>query len=426
MPMLQFTDAAVRRLKAKKGTRVEYFDRKLRGFGLRVSGPSDRDPTGNKTWVCFYRVGRQLRRYTLGKVSNHSLKDARRLAREALALADQGKDLVELKRQRREREIDTIEEVAVKFAAHLERQGRSPGYVDETRSALENHVIPRWRGRDVLSIKRRDVIAVLDAVASGETVGAGKSKRGYNLKGGRHTANAVRSALAGLFKWCIRSGIRDDTPVALTERQDVKSRQRTLSVEEVRELWPRFRAINFPYSHFYELALVTAQRRGEVATMRWADVDEAEKLWTIPAEMTKARRIQLVPLSPLAMRILEDCKRRTLELRDGRGFGEFVFTVDGRGPIKGFGHAKERLDAAAQIDRWRNHDLRRTGATLMAKIGVSQFVIARVLNHTDSSVTSVYNRYEYLAEKRHALEAWGSYLENRIAPPGANVITMRG
>ncbi|HLJ19382.1 MAG TPA: integrase family protein, partial [Stellaceae bacterium] len=271
MPMLLFTDAAVRRLKAKKGTRVEYFDRKLPGFGLRVSGPSDRHPNGSKTWVCFYRIGRQLRRYSLGKFERHTLKDARRLARHALAIADAGQDPVQLKREQRDRAVDTIEAIVAKFTAHLGRQQRSPGYVDETRAALENHVIPRWRGRDVLSIKRRDIVAVLDAVAAGETIGSGKSKRDRKLKGGRHTANAVRSALAGLFKWCIRSGIREDTPVALTERAEVRSRDRALSAEEVRELWPRFGvALPFPYSRFYELLLVTAQRKGEVAAMRWA------------------------------------------------------------------------------------------------------------------------------------------------------------
>jgi integrase len=346
------------------------------------------------------------------------------MARDALAAADHGKDPVQLKREHRDRGIDTIEGVVAKFTTHLERQHRSAGYVNETRSALENHVIPRWRGRDVLTIKRRDVIAVLDAIAAGDTVGAGKSKRARKLRGGRHTANAVRSALAGLFKWCIRSGIREDTPVALTERLKVKPRQRALSVGEVRELWPYFGALNFPYSHFYEMALVTAQRSGEIAAMRWDAIDETEKIWTIPSEMTKARRTHAVPLSPLAMRVLAECKRRTLELRGGRDLGENVFTVDGKKPISGFSHAKQRLDAVAGLADWRNHDLRRTAATLMAKLGVSRFVITRVLNHADSSVTGVYDRYEYLAEKRHALELWGSHLENLIAPSGANVVEL--
>ncbi|HLJ18649.1 MAG TPA: tyrosine-type recombinase/integrase, partial [Stellaceae bacterium] len=118
--------------------------------------------------------------------------------------------------------------------------------------------------------------------------------------------------------------------------------------------------------------------------------------------------------------------RRTLDLRRGRDLGEYVFTVDGRKPINGFSHAKKRLDDGAALAHWRNHDLRRTAATSMGKLGVSRFVISRVLNHADSSVTGVYDRYEYLAEKRHALEAWSGYLENLIAPPGANVVAMRG
>jgi integrase len=112
----------------------------------------------------------------------------------------------------------------------------------------------------------------------------------------------------------------------------------------------------------------------------------------------------------------------------------YVFTSRGDRPISGYSKAKARLDrivAAARsetglpdLESWTIHDLRRTAGTGLGKLGISRFIIARVLNHADRTVTGIYDRYEYVDEKRHALEAWGQYLENLIALPGANVVLL--
>ncbi len=113
-----------------------------------------------------------------------------------------------------------------------------------------------------------------------------------------------------------------------------------------------------------------------------------------------------------------------------------MFTTRGDRPISGYSKAKARLDRMVHDMRseaglpdlgspWTIHDLRRTVGTGLGKLGISRFVIARVLNHADRTVTGIYDRHEYLDEKRHALEAWGQYLTNLIAPPGANVLPLR-
>jgi integrase len=114
---------------------------------------------------------------------------------------------------------------------------------------------------------------------------------------------------------------------------------------------------------------------------------------------------------------------------------KYVFTTHVDRPISGYSKAKARLDrvvAAARseaglsgLEPWTIHDLRRTVGTGLGKLGVSRFIIGRILNHADRTVTGIYDRYEYLDEKRHALEAWGAYLTNLIAPPSANVVPMR-
>jgi integrase len=113
----------------------------------------------------------------------------------------------------------------------------------------------------------------------------------------------------------------------------------------------------------------------------------------------------------------------------------YFFTTRGDRPISGYSKAKARLDrivatarskaGLADLEPWTIHDLRRTVGTGLGKLGVSRFIIARVLNHADRTVTGIYDRYEYLDEKRHALEAWGQYLQNLLAPPGANVVPIR-
>jgi integrase len=100
--------------------------------------------------------------------------------------------------------------------------------------------------------------------------------------------------------------------------------------------------------------------------------------------------------------------------------------------VSGFSKAKPRLDQAitrardgAALAPWTIHDMRRTVATEMGRLGVSRFIIGKVLNHADRSVTGIYDRHAYLQEKRAALELWVQYLGNLTAPPGANVVALR-
>src|SRR5262249_6760251 len=151
---------------------------------------------------------------------------------------------------------------------------------------------------------------------------------------------------------------------------------------------------------------------------RWADIDEGERTWTLSSDMTKAGRAHVVPLSPLALEILGEAKetaRQLYAVPDTTKLGTYVFTTHADRPISGYSKAKARLDKAVaearreaalpDIDPWRIHDLRRTVGTGLGKLGISRFIIARVLNHADRTVTGIYDRHEYLAEKRSALDA---------------------
>jgi integrase len=176
--------------------------------------------------------------------------------------------------------------------------------------------------------------------------------------------------------------------------------------------------------------------------MRWTDIDTNERTWTLSGKQTKARRAHVVPLPPIAWDILVKAQEAATGVEAARASGAdavkdspYVFTTTGDRPISGFGKAKARVDIAVEMARvksgldplppWTIHDLRRTAASGLGKLGESRFVISRVLNHADSSVTGIYDRHAYLAEKRLALERWGNYLGTLIMPPGENVVKFR-
>ena len=170
------------------------------------------------------------------------------------------------------------------------------------------------------------------------------------------------------------------------------------------------------------MLLLTAQRRGEVAQMRWRDVDLEAELWTLKAAQTESGRPHNVPLSGPVVDILGAM---------GRFKGDYVFTTSGERPISGFSKAKIRLgkvmlDArrewdpdATEMEHWTVHDLRRTAATHMAGANVPPHVLAALLGHSPGrimGVSAIYIRHRYLKERREALEAWGAYVLGLVEP----------
>lgn len=414
------SDRAVASIKPPPFGRLEIWDAALPGFGLRVTDK------GAKSWVAMYRMGNRKHRLTLGAYPKIKLGAARDLARNAFRAVGEGLDPGAAKQAGR-RAPDTVDSVVDEFIhRHLEAQKRSPSYIKETRRIFEKHVLLRWRGRDIKSITRRDVLDLLDTIADA---------------GAPVMANRTLSAVRKLFNWAISRDIIEASPVSRVGKPGAETkRERALSDGEIRRLWTALDTLAYPFGFFLKFALVTAQRKGEIASLRWSDIDGTLRTWELAAAGTKGDRAHAVPLSPLAWAILDDVPR----------IGEFVFTTRGDRPLGGFSKAKQRLDrmlaegganqpsgsgnAVSQTpsEPWTIHDLRRTAATGMGRLGVSRFIIGRVLNHADRSVTGIYDRHEYLNEKRQALEAWGNHLGNLVERarenmgPGRNVRRAAG
>jgi integrase len=448
MPTIKMTDAVLQRLAAKKGERVEYFDAGTSGLCLRVAGPTERVPKngkpvikeGRRTWCLYYRHSGKLTRLTLGQYPALRLSHAREEANKATRLREKGEDPRDAKQEAKAaaaRKPHTLGSVVDEFVKRgLEGKQRAPRYVEEVRRNFDNHVLPRWGAdRAIKKIVRRDVIELLDAIKDdGSTVRRDGKKK--HLAGGPIAANRTLAAIRALFNFAIRRGILETSPVALMERPGKETkRDRVLNTDEIRTFWSVAETMGPPFGHFFRLCLLLGQRRSEIAGMRWVDLDLTEGTWNLAADATKAGRTHVVPLPPLAVELLNGMPRLSMNSGGRLKPSPYVFTTEGDRPICGFSPAKTRLEKAMALTAqdaghdppapWTIHDLRRTCGTELGRLGVLRFIISKVLNHADRTVTSIYDRHTYFAEKRHALETWARYLASLTTPPGENVMPMR-
>jgi integrase len=162
-----------------------------------------------------------------------------------------------------------------------------------------------------------------------------------------------------------------------------------------------------PYGGIVELLALTGQRREEVARMTWDELDLARRLWTLPKSRTKNAKEHVVHFSEQSLSVL---KRVHKEQR-------FVFSTLGAKSFREFSKAKRKLDQLSGVTGWRLHDLRRTCVSGMARLGIAPHVADKILNHqagTISGVAAVYQRHDFLAERKDALERWGAHIAQII------------
>jgi integrase len=226
----------------------------------------------------------------------------------------------------------------------------------------------------------------------------------------------VLAAIRTMFTWAVQRDLLAASPVAGIKAPGKETeRERVLADDEIVKVWTAAAKMGGVSGALIQCLILTAQRRDEVATMRWADLDLEARVWTLPREATKGDRSHQVPLSPLVIEILTALPRT----------GVYVFASPrGDRPISGYSKIKSRAEQLAGFDDWRFHDLRRSAGTGMARAGIAVSTISRVLNHKEGGVTKIYNRYSYLDEKRHALETWARKVESLVRPGADNVVAL--
>ncbi|MBM3300697.1 MAG: site-specific integrase, partial [Deltaproteobacteria bacterium] len=350
-----------------------------------------------------------------------SLANARDLAREARLLARKGTDPIfvrkerereerELERARKEAEVRAREEAArqkytfdrlandylEKWAKKRKRSWKGDEWY------IKKVLSPEFGNRPAEEVKRQEIVDFLDRIV----------ERGTPVK-----ANRALACISKIFNWGFKKGKVTTTPCVLIDKPGAeRQRERVLSDEEIRQLWKALDAERPLMADSFRLRLLTAQRRGEVMGMRWSEIEDG--LWTIPGCRTKNKRTHCVPMSPQALRILDRIRRANQEKneRAGRGEVDWVFPNPRRtGPVYEDQKAVQRIRAASGLD-FKAHDLRRTVATKMTKLGITnRFIVGKILNHSESGVTKVYDVYDYLKEKKDALNAWGRHMAQIVS-----------
>lgn len=230
-------------------------------------------------------------------------------------------------------------------------------------------------------------------------------------KGKLTQANRVRAFITRFFNFAIERDLLISSPATALPRPAVeKSRDRVLSREELCAVWETAEQMGFPFGRITQLLILTAQRRDEVAGMRWSELDLDRARWIISKERAKNGKAHIVHLCPPALALLSTIP--------GQNGVDFIFTTTGRSAVSGFSKAKAALDARSHVSDWRFHDLRRSAATFMAEeLRITPVVVDRILNHVSGTVrgvTAVYLRGEHLADREAALAAWGQLVENLV------------
>jgi integrase len=373
--------------------RIDYWDESLPGFGLRIT------PDGQRTWTVMYRFGGRKRRYTLGAYPTLSLADARKLAREAQRSVRLGMDPASAKKA--ERLADSFAELAEHY---LERYAkpRKKSWREDAR-IIANKLNPSFGKIRAQDVMRGDVRVLLEKIAERAPI----------------DANRTLATCRKLYNWAISQDLVEANPCAhIAAPGHEHRRDRVLSDDEVCTVWKDLENEEPRMAAIMRLRLITAQRGGEVAAMERNELDLAGGWWTIPAQKVKNGLAHRVPLTALAIKILE---RAVAE----PGGSSYVFPAPlskGKAPTSKFDLTKttERIRGRTGIKDLTAHDLRRTAASRMTSMGIPRLTVSKILNHVEPGVTAVYDRHSYDREKREALEQWA--LRLRIIVSGLREI----
>jgi integrase len=393
----KLTAVAVENLKPGT-TRQEIADGGALGLYLVIQA------SGVRSWAVRYRrpgsgVNAKL---TLGRSPPITLAKAREMASAALAEVAEGRDPGDGKKARKaeavERDRDTIAaRFEQYFEAHCKKKLRERTW-KKIRGVFANDVLPAWGPKSVHDVRRRDVIDLVERIAETRPI----------------QANRALMMLSKFFRWMMGRDIIVASPVAgVAMPTKEKDRERVLSDPEIVRFWPACDQIPLPYGDIYKLLLLTGARRQEIAEMQWPEVDEPARTWTLPAERSKNHRARITPLSRQAFDIIA---------KQPRVAGSpYVFIRR-----TAHTHVKPLLDAAMRPDeRFVIHDLRRTAASGLQKIGTDVAVTEKILGHEGgvfAGITKIYQTHNYLEEKRAALQMWANKIDALVKGEAAGKV----
>lgn len=411
------TDAKLKGMKPPATGQAEVSDGAVPGLRVRIG------TTGAKTFIVRKRIGGKIKNITVGRYGpRFTLSDARKKARTLLSDIEAGGDPTgTLSTPRRAgKGIGTIRSLMPEYLA-AKAARRSIG---EIQRVLEGYVLPELGDRMADAVTRADVTRLIDGIASTAPV----------------MARNVHAQLSAFYTWAMpRLDRLPSNPCRDAGRPSApKSRDRVLTETELAALWKLVDAEPFPWEPALKLLMLTGQRRDEVFNADRVEFDLKGKIWTIPADRAKNGVEHRVPLTDGAVSLIASVPVLRIGIKaSGDVFSPKLFPARANpfnGP-SGFSKVQARLRAAMKeelgtVPEWRLHDVRRTVATGMQRLGIRLEVTEAVLNHisgTRAGIAGVYQRHHFMDEKRHALEAWAADLDRIVSGRDAgNVVAIRG
>jgi integrase len=377
-----------------------YFCDDLPGFGYRLRASGDRV---RRSWVAQYRNFGRTRRVLLGPAELLNVEQARAAAKKVLARATLGHDPQAEKVARRQKDTHSLRGVVGDYLAFKQRTVRTRTYGEVVRY-LTGHFFKPLHNAPIDQITRKDVAARLTKIT---------------LENGSITASRARIALSGFYVWAMGQGLAESNPVIGTTRpQEGKARDRVLDDGELAAIWRA--AGDDAYGKVIKLLILTGCRRQEVGGMRWNEIDLEKGMWSLPSERVKNGRAHTLPLTPLALSIIESVPRRVDR--------DHLFGSRSSGGFSDWGHARADLDQRLTVRPWRLHDLRRSLATRLCDLGIAPHIVEQILNHQSGhrgGIAGVYNRSSYANEVKAALALWADHVRALVEGGERKVIAIR-
>ncbi len=371
---IPFTDIGVRALKVPSTGQITVWDSKS-PLGIRMTHK------GSKSYVVMIGSGK---RHTIGRTDIISLAEARDEARRLLAEKTLGLF---------NKPSAVTFETALSLFLKEHYQGKRERTRKEAARLLNRHFLPPFRRLSLSELTDAEIGKKLDSLQKTP------SER-------LHAFRALRTML----KWCTRPPRRYIPHSPLEGYQPPgqdKKGTRVLSDQELAALW---KAGEGMFGDMIRLLILWGTRNGETGRLKrtW---HEGQTL-TIPGTITKNKRAHTIPILPMAADILARQKHNQPHFFPGREL--YSHFADGS-----WGKLKRELDDASGVKGWKLRDLRRTFRSNMAKLGVPREVAENLLNHVTGAgkndLDEIYNRYDFLKEKREALARWEAYLSQLLA-----------
>ena len=399
---MKLTETQVAKLECPAGKKdILFFDEVQRGLAVRVTAG------GSRSYLVQYSFGGSKRRIPLGDLT---LAKARSVAAEILGHVAAGRDpaadrkAAKLETKAKAARVELTLGVLVDQWAALSLADARARYAHEAVRAIKV-AFAKQLPLPAADLDRATVVRVLDTLTR-----AGKPAMA------RGTAAYGRAC----FGWAVKRGSIASNPFSNLPLPAPVRRDRVLTDDELRAIW-KATAKAGTFNNIVRLLMLTGQREGEVAGMAWAELSEDLSTFTIPATRAKNGAASVVPLSPQARAIVAGAVRYE---------GNPLAFPGENGVFSGWSKAKARLDGDSGVKDWRLHDLRRTAATGLQKLGVRLEVTEIVLNHISGSrggIVGVYQRHDWADEKRAALAAWGARVEAIVEgrEVGDNVVALR-